>query len=80
MEFRDSAAAAPTGIGRLLGGLIQHSENWGKVWFGLIFWGSALFAISSKIWPDTSNIVLLSGSLVIGLFAGIGAHIRGYWL
>ena len=79
MEFRDTTAA-PTGLARILGGLIQHSETWGKIWFGLIFWGSVLFAASTRIWPDTNDIILLSASLIIGLAAGIYAHIRGYWL
>ena len=79
MEFRDTTAA-PTGLARILGGLIQHSETWGKIWFGLIFWGSVFFAVSTRIWPDTNDIILLSASLIIGLAAGIYAHIRGYWL
>ncbi len=79
MEFRDTAVT-PTGLARILGGLIQHSETWGKVWFGLIFWGSVLFATSTQIWPGTNDIVLLCASLFIGLSAGLYAHIRGFWL
>ena len=78
MEFQDTTA--PTGLARILGGLIQHSETWGKIWFGLVFWGSVLFAISTRIWSDTNDMVLLAASLIIGLTAGIYAHIRGYWL
>ena len=70
----------PTGIARILGGLIEHSETWGKIWFGLVFWGSVLFAASTRIWPHTNDILLLAASLIIGLTAGIYAHIRGYWL
>ncbi|MEC7878774.1 MAG: hypothetical protein VYE07_00970, partial [Actinomycetota bacterium] len=69
MEFQDTTA--PTGLARILGGLIQHSETWGKIWFGLVFWGSVLFAISTRIWPDTNDMVLLAASLIIGLTAGI---------
>ena len=79
MEFQDTTAA-PTGLARIIGVLIQHSETWGKIWFGLIFWGSVFFAVSTRFWPDTNDIILLSASLIIGLTAGIYAHIRGYWL
>ena len=37
---QQTTAAAPTALARMIGGLIQHSETWGKVWFGLVFWGS----------------------------------------
>tara|TARA_B100000686_G_scaffold353219_1_gene457933 strand:- start:1491 stop:1730 length:240 start_codon:yes stop_codon:yes gene_type:complete len=72
--------STPTGIARVIGGLIAHSEAWGKIWFGLFFWGAVLFAISQRVWPDTNNTALLAGSLLIGLASGVAAHIRGYWL
>ena len=75
-----TAPAPPTGLARVVGGLIQHSETWGSIWFGLIFWGSVLFAIAQRIWPDTSDVGLLAASLAIGLLSGIAAHVRGYWL
>ena len=76
----DAAPAAPSGLVRAIGGLIGHSETWGKIWFGLIFWGSVLFAIAQRVWPDTSDVALLVGSLAVGLAAGVAAHVRGYWL
>ncbi|HJM97561.1 MAG TPA: hypothetical protein QF776_05250 [Acidimicrobiales bacterium] len=70
----------PTGLARITGDLIQHSETWGKIWFGLVFWGCVLFAISQRIWPNANNAVLLIASFAIGLASGFAAHIRGYWL
>tara|TARA_B100000902_G_scaffold395552_1_gene454384 strand:+ start:1358 stop:1597 length:240 start_codon:yes stop_codon:yes gene_type:complete len=70
----------PTGLARIIGGLIQHSENWGKIWFGLIFWGCVLFAISQRVWPHANNTILLIVSLLIGLVSGFIAHLRGHWL
>ena len=64
----------------MLGTLIRHSERWGKVWFGLVFWGSVLFATAREIWPDAAVAPLLLAALAIGLSAGIGAHRRGYWV
>lgn len=74
------ATNTPTGLARIIGDLIEHSEKWGKIWFGLIFWSSVLFAAGQRIWPDTSNVILLCVSLVVGLTGGVFAHIRGYWL
>lgn len=34
---------------------IEHSENWGKVWFGLIFIGSILNATAVKFFPDSTG-------------------------
>ncbi len=70
----------PTGAVRVLVAAIEHSETWGKVWFGLIFWGSVLFAVARRVWPDTDSLPLLVGALAIGLGAGVAAHLRGYWL
>lgn len=76
----DAVPAPPSGLARVVGGLIQHSESWGKVWFGLIFWGSVLFVVAQRLWPDTNDVALLVGSLAIGLAGGVAAHVRGYWL
>lgn len=74
------AATEPSLPIRLVTAVIEHSETWGKVWFGLIFWGSVLFAVARRVWPDTATLPLLAGSLAVGLAAGTAAHIRGYWL
>ena len=68
------------GVAGIIGGLVQHAQTWGKVWFGLIFWGCVLYAVSQRIWPETNNALLLVISLILGLSSGIYAHIRGYWL
>ncbi|MEM7093111.1 MAG: hypothetical protein AAF567_08910 [Actinomycetota bacterium] len=75
-----STTAAPTGMVAVVGALIQHSETWGKVWFGLIFWGSVLFAVGQRIWPDANTALVLVISLLLGLCSGVAAHARGYWL
>ena len=71
---------SPQGAARIIGGLVQHAQIWGKVWFGLIFWGCVLYAVSQRIWPEADNALLLVVCLILGLFSGIYAHIRGYWL
>ena len=79
MEHKDQASP-PHGAARIIGGSVQHAQTWGKIWFGLIFWGCVLYAVSQKIWPEANNTSLLIISLVLGLTSGIYAHIRGYWL
>ena len=71
---------SPKGVARVIGVIVQHDQTWGKVWFGLIFWGCVLYAVSQRIWPETNNALLLTVSMVLGLTSGIYAHIRGYWL
>ena len=53
-------------VNRWLEALIMHSENWGMVWFGLIFWGSIINAVAAKwrsaqshasSWAGSSGIV-----------------------
>ena len=48
-------ASPPQGAARIIGGLVQHAQTWGKVWFGLIFWGCVLYAVSQRIWPEANN-------------------------
>ena len=79
MDIQDQASS-PKGMARIIGGLVEHSQTWGKVWFGLIFWGCVLFALSQKIWPEANSALLLAISLILGLTSGIYAHNRGYWL
>jgi len=70
----------PGGAERAIGALFEHSEVWGKVWFGLIFWGSVLYALAVEFWADANRPVLLVVSLAIGLTAGVFAKSRGRWL
>ena len=71
---------SPRGAARIIGGLIQHSQTWGKIWFGLIFWGCVLYAVAQRIWPEANNALLFAIAMIIGLVSGIYAHIRGYWI
>ena len=73
-------ASPPQGAARIIGGLVQHAQTWGKIWFGLIFWGCVLYAVLQRIWPEANNALLLVISLVLGISGGIYAHIRGFWL
>lgn len=71
---------SPKGAARIIGGLIQHSQTWGKIWFGLIFWGCVLYAVAQRIWPEANNALLFAIAMIVGLVSGIYAHIRGYWI
>ena len=75
-----SAAPTPPAVARVLAALIGHSERWGKLWFGLLFWGSVLFAVARQVWPDSSDTVLGVASFAVGLAIGAIAHVRGKWL
>ena len=79
MDLQDQATS-PKGIAMIIGGLVQHAQTWGKIWFGLIFWGCVLYAVAQRIWPEANNALLLIISMTLGLSSGIYAHIRGYWL
>ena len=59
---------------------LNHISNWGKCWFGLIFFGSIINEILEKF-------TILSGSSYIWILAfgagaliGLVAKIRGVWL
>ena len=71
---------SPKGAARIIGGLIQHSQTWGKIWFDLIFWGCVLYAVAQRIWPEANNALLFAIAMIVGLVSGIYAHIRGYWI
>ena len=68
------------GASRALAAVLRHVDDWGRAWFGLIFWGSVLFATARRLWPDASELPLGAGSLLLGLGAGLVARRRGYWL
>ncbi len=70
----------PGRFARVLTALIGHSQSWGMVWFGLIFWGSVLNAIGAEVWPDAESAVVATGAAVVGLAAGATAKVRGRWI
>ena len=60
--------------------ILNHISNWGKVWFGFIFLGSAFNATFEKISllsdvPYISVFAFGSGALI-----GFLAKMRGAWL
>ena len=64
----------------LVESLSDHIENWGMVWFGLIFLGSIFneFSLFSAL-----NISLLNINLcpyLLGLIFGLVAKYRGSWI
>lgn len=68
---------APSGLMRLLAAVMTHTQRWGMVWFGLVFWGSVLNAIATDLWPDTAAWLLVTSSAAIGLTLGLVAKGRG---
>ena len=67
-------------VNRWLEALIMHSEHWGMVWFGLIFWGSIINAVAAKLLPGADPILLGCAAYATGLAIGAVAKIRGGWL
>lgn len=65
---------------RILDASLRHADRWGMAWFGLIFWGSVLFATAQQVWPHGEAAVQLPIAATIGLVAGLAARRRGYWL
>ena len=51
-----------------------------KTWFGLIFLGSVLNAVSQEIVVLNEVPYLSSISFLLGFVIGLVAHIRGKWL
>ena len=51
-----------------------------KIWFGLIFIGSVLNAVSQKLLILSEVPYLSSISFLLGFVIGLIAHIRGKWL
>lgn len=64
----------------LVESLSDHIENWGMVWFGLIFLGSIFNEFSLF---NTLNISVLNINLfpyLFGLTFGLVAKYRGSWI
>ena len=51
-----------------------------KIWFGLIFIGSVLNAVSQELVVLNAVPYLSSISFLLGFVIGLVAHIRGKWL
>lgn len=75
-----TAEPAPGAVARALTAVIEHTQTWGMVWFGLIFWGNVLNAIGTEVWPDADSLVVAAGAAVVGLAAGVLAKVRGRWI
>jgi len=54
--------------------------NLNKIWFGLIFIGSVLNAVSQELLILSEVPHLSSISFLLGFVIGFIAHIRGKWL
>ena len=54
--------------------------SYNKIWFGLIFIGSVLNAVSQELVVLNEIPYLSSISFLLGLVIGLVAHIRGKWL
>ena len=54
--------------------------NLNKIWFGLIFVGSILNAVSQELVILNEVPYLSSISFLLGFVIGLVAHIRGKWL
>jgi len=75
-----TAEPAPTGLVRALTVVIGHSQRWGMVWFGLLFWGSVMNAVGTEAWPDANALAVGAVAAVVGLTGGLVAKVRGRWI
>lgn len=60
--------------------LFQHSNAWGKVWFGVLFWGSILAAGIQTVSPSISSPLAYAIGGAIGLTIGLVARARDRWI
>ena len=65
---------------RWIGAGIAHSEEWGMLWFGLIFWGSVINAIALSFLSTADPALVAWASYATGLAIGAFAKARGRWL
>ena len=59
---------------------LETNLAYNKIWFGLIFIGSVLNAVSQEIVVLSEVPYLSSISFLLGFVIGLVAHIRGKWL
>ena len=59
---------------------LETNLAYNKIWFGLIFIGSVLNAVSEEIVVLNEVPYLSSISFLLGFVIGLVAHIRGKWL
>ena len=59
---------------------LETNLAYNKIWFGLIFIGSVLNAVSQEIVVLNEVQYLSSISFLLGFIIGLVAHIRGKWL
>ena len=59
---------------------LETNLAFNKIWFGLIFIGSVLNAVSQEIVFLNEVPYLSSISFLLGFAIGLVAHIRGKWL
>jgi hypothetical protein len=59
---------------------LETNLAYNKIWFGLIFIGSVLNAVSQEIVVLNEVPYLSSISFLLGFIIGLVAHIRGKWL
>lgn len=69
-----------TTLKRWLEAGFTHSETWGMVWFGLIFWGSVINAIAQQLLPGTDTMLIAWAAYATGFGIGAFAKARGRWL
>ncbi|MFP6663602.1 MAG: hypothetical protein VCC00_05325 [Deltaproteobacteria bacterium] len=60
--------------------VFAHSENWGKVWFGMLFWGSVIGAGLLALFPMLSPVVVYAGAASVGATIGLIGRARGNWV
>ncbi len=60
--------------------LFEHAEEWKMVWFGLIFWGSVIFALAEQVFTSVNPWLLGSLAYLAGLVLGIAAKLRRRWV
>ena len=65
---------------RWIGAAIDHSQSWGMLWFGLVFWGSVINAIALQVLPTAAPALVAWASYATGLAIGAFAKARGGWL
>ena len=65
---------------RWIGAGIAYSQEWGMLWFGLIFWGSVINAIALNTLNGAEPALVAWASYATGLAIGALAKARSRWL